>query len=239
MRQALNQAIDRVGISRALFNDKAEPAQALLPADIPYVTLTGADMYEFDPDGAATLLAEADWTLNTEGLLEKDGAPLQMDLVVDQSRLPQTATVAEAIQSQFKDIGIELEIRALDYSGWLDAFYARDYDLIMRFSWGPPYDPHTLLAGAFYTDPSEESTVSYADSTLDQLIDSALVSTDEAERQEIYNQIWQYLDGEAAVIPLVYPQRVYAIRSEVEGFRLGGTEYDLAYAVQQAVITGN
>jgi nickel transport system substrate-binding protein len=141
------------------------------------------------------------------------------------------------LQAQFKEIGIELEIRAMDYSGWLDAFYAKDYDLIMRFSYGPPYDPHTLLSGAFYTDVSETNTVSYADETLDQLIDAALASTDEAERQEIYNQIWQQLDDEAAIIPLVYPQRVYAVRSDVEGFRLGGTEYDAAYSVQEVVIT--
>lgn len=239
VRQALNLAIDRAGISETLFKGLAEPAQSLLPANIPYVTFTGAELYEYDPEQAAALLAEAGWTLNAEGLLENEGELLQMDLVVDQSRLPQTVTMAEAIQAQLKEIGIELEIRAMDYSGWLDAFYAKDYDLMMRFSWGPPYDPHSLLAGAFYTDVSEESTVSYADSALDQLIDAALASTVESERQEIYTQIWQRLDEQAAIIPLVYPQRVYAIRSEVEGFRLGGTEYDLAYAVQEATVTGN
>ncbi len=237
VRRALNMAIDRAGISEALFGGRADPAQGLMPPNIPYVTFTGAEMYEYDPEQAAELLAEAGWTLNDEGLREKDGTPLQMNIVVDQSRLPQTATIAEVLQAQFKDIGIGLEIRAMDYTGWLDAFYAKDYNLIMRFSWGPPYDPHTLLAGAFYTDTSEESTISYADATLDPLVDAALASTDEVERQEIYNQIWQRLDDEAAVIPLVYPQRVYAVRGEVEGFRLGGTEYDSAYSVQEVVIT--
>ena len=158
--------------------------------------------------------------------------------MLDQARLPQTVTVAEAMQAQFKEIGIELEIRAFDYSGWLDAFYAKDYDLIMRFSFGPPYDPHSLLSGVFYTGTNEDNAVAYADPTLDQLIDAALASTTEGERQEIYDQIWQYLDEQAAIIPLVYPQRVYAIRSEVQGFSLGGTEYDSAYSVQDVVITG-
>lgn len=239
VRQAVNLAIDRAGISQALFNGRADPAQGLMPANIPYVSFTGTEIYDYNPEKAAKLLDEAGWTVNDEGLREKDGTPLQMNLVVDQSRLPQTATVAEVLQAQFKDVGLGLEIRAMDYSGWLEAFYANDYDLIMRFSWGPPYDPHTLLAGAFYTDMSDESAVSYADTTLDQLIDAALLSTDEAERQELYNQIWQHLDDEAAVIPLVYPQRVYAIRQEVEGFRLGGTEYDAAYSVQEVVITDN
>lgn len=239
VRRALNMAIDRAGISTALFNGKAEPAQNLAPANIPYVTLTGTDVYEYAPEQAAALLAEAGWVPNADGILEKDGNLMQIDLVVDQSSRPETATMAEVIQAQFKEIGIELEIRAFDYSGWLDIFYAKDFDLLMRFSWGPPYDPHSLLAGAFSTSTNEESTLSYADPILDDLISSALASTDEAERQEIYNQIWQRLDDEAAVIPLVYPQRVYAIRSDVEGFRLGGTEYDSAYSVQEVIITGN
>ncbi len=239
VRQALNLAIDREGISSALFSGRAEPAKHLLPGSIPYVTVGDTDLYEYDPDRAEALLSEAGWTLNGSGVLEKDGVPFEMTLVVDQSRLPQTATMAEAMQAQFKDVGIELEIRALDYSGWLDAFYARDYDLIMRFSWGPPYDPHALLTGAFYTDPSETPTVSYANPELDKLIDSALASTDETKRQEIYNQIWQILDEEAAIIPLLYPHRVYAVRNEVEGFYIGGSEYEWALAVQDVAVTAD
>ncbi len=237
VRQALNMAIDRVGINNALFGGEGEAAQNLMPGNIPYVAFTDTDLYQYDPEKAAALLAEAGWTLNADGILEKDGELMQIDLVVDQASRPESATMAEVIQAQFKEIGIELEIRAFDYSGWLDAYYANDFDLLMRFSWGPPYDPHSLLAGAFSNTAGEETTLSYADPILDDLISSALASTDEAERQEIYNQIWQLLDDEAAVIPLVYPQRVYAVSSDVEGFRLGGTEYDSAYSVQDVVIT--
>lgn len=237
VRQALNHAIDRQGLVDAIFLGRADVADGLLPTAIPYVAPTELGTYSYDPEKARTLLAEAGWSPNGDGILERDGQPLQIELVLDQSRLPQTASMATAIQAQFKEIGIALELRLYDYSGWLDAFYSRDYDLIIRFSWGPPYDPHTLLAGAFYTDESAEATVSYADPELDAMIDAVLASTDESERQEIYSQIWHHLDTEAAVIPLVFPQRIYAVRSAVDGFRMGGTEYDLAYAVQQVTLS--
>ena len=236
VRQAVNQAIDRQGLVDAIFGGRAEVATGLLPSVIPYVTRTGLETYTYNPENAQALLAEAGWTPNADGVLEKAGQPLQLNLVVDQSRLPQTASMATAIQAQLKKVGIALELRLYDYSGWLDAFYAKDYDLIMRFSWGPPYDPHTLLAGAFYTDESAESTISYAAPDLDPLIDAVLASTDETERQALYDQIWQHLDAQAAVIPLVYPERIYAVRNEVQGFRLGGTEYDLSYAVQEVTL---
>ena len=237
VRRAVNHAIDRAGISSALFGGRAEPAQHLLPGSIPYVSVTGADMYEHNPDQAKALLTEAGWALNGSGVFEKDGTPLSLTLVVDEGISPQAATMAEAMQAQLKDAGIELEIRAFDYSGWLNALYANDYDLIVRSSWGPPYDPHTLMSGAFYTDTNEENSVAYSDSVLDQLIDSALASVDEQERREIYTQIWQRLDERAAIVPLVYPQRVFAVRDEVEGFQLGGSEYDWAFAVENVTIT--
>lgn len=236
VRQAINHAIDRQGLVDAIFSGRAEAATGLLPGAIPYVTRTDTDTYTYDPEQAQALLAAAGWTPNSAGVLEKDGQPLQLDLVVDQSRLPQTAAMATAIQAQLKAVGIALELRLYDYSGWLDSFYARDYNLIMRFSWGPPYDPHTLLAGAFYTDDRPESTISYSSPDLDPLIDAALASTTETQRQALYDQIWQHLDEQAAVIPLVYPQRIYAVRKEVQGFRLGGTEYDLSYAVQHVTL---
>jgi len=237
LRQAINHAIDRQGIVDALFGGRAEVATGLLPGIVPYVTRTTVDAYSYDPEQARALLAEAGWQANADGLLEKDGQPLELTLVVDQSRLPQTASMATAIQAQLKEVGIALTLNLYDYSGWLDAFYAKEYDLIMRFSWGTPYDPHTLLAGAFYTDDSAESTTSYTSPALDALIDAALTTTDERERQAIYDQIWQHLDAEAAVMPLVYPDRIYAVRKEVQGFRMGGTEYDLSYAVQEVTLT--
>ncbi|MCS7259559.1 MAG: ABC transporter substrate-binding protein [Anaerolineae bacterium] len=238
VRRALNMAIDRAGISQTLFGGKAQPARGLFPSIIPYVTYTGSDIYNYDPQRAAALLAEAGWKPNPQGILEKEGAPLKMTLVVDQSQRPQTVTIAQAMQAQFKAIGVELEVRAMDYSGWLNAHYTGEFDLIMDFSWGPPYDPHSLLSGTFTTRVTPGGHgIAYADATLDQLIESVLAAVDENERQSLYNQIWQYLDEVAAVIPLVYPERVFAVRSQVQGFRMGGTEYDLAYAVQKVTIT--
>ena len=235
VRRALNLAVDRAGIARTVFNQLAEPAVGLLPEVIPYVTRTENHPYVYDPEQAAVLLTEAGWLPGEDGIRTRNGERLSLTLVVDQSRLPQTASMATAIQAQYKAIGVELKVRALDYSGWLDAFNNRDYDLLMRFTWGPPYDPHTILSGAFYG--KRGSGLSFATDEIDTLIEAVLRTTDEAERQSLYTQIWEILDAEAGVIPVVYPQRVYAHRAEVSGFRLGGTEYDLAYAVQDVVIT--
>lgn len=238
VRRALNLAIDRPGIIQAIFGGRAEAAMGVMASAIPYVTRTATDLYHFNPDKAASLLAAAGWKRSASGRLLKEGQPLQIDLVVDKARLPETASIAEAIQAQVKAVGIDLKLRLYDYSGWLKAYQSRDFYLLMGFTWGPPYDPHTLLHGSFHSNPHIQTDLAYADTRLDGLIDAVLASTDVQARQLLYRQIWQYMDDNAVVIPLAAPQRLYAHHRAVEGFRLGATEYDLAYALQHVVMRG-
>lgn len=236
VRRALNLAIDRPGLVQAIFGGRAEAATGVMASAIPYVTRTATELYTFHSQRAAQLLAEAGWTPGANGVLVKDGQPLQCDLVVDKAMMPETASIAEAVQAQVKAIGIDLTVRLTDYSGWLQAYHAREGRLLMHFTWGPPYDPHTFVYGSFHTSLDPQTVPAYADATLDGLIDTVLASTDEQVRQTLYQRIWQHLDDHAAVVPLLSPQRLYAHRHTVTGFRLGGTEYDLAYTLHQIVM---
>jgi ABC-type transport system substrate-binding protein len=187
---------------------------------------------------AIELLTQAGWMMNADGVMEKDGDIFKIDIVVDQTSSPEAIKVAETIQDQLKKVGIELEIRPLDYTGWVDTYYNNDFDFIMRTTSGAPYDPHTSLYNEFYYGMGEEGFTSvYIDPGLNELIDSVMATTDESERQALYEQIWNYIDSEAVVIPLVFPQRFYVVNSRVEGFRLGGTDHDMAFALQHASIT--
>ncbi len=236
VRQALNHAIDRPGMVQAIFGGRAEAATGVMASALPYVTRTGTDLYTYQPEKTHQLLAEAGWRPGPDGVLVKDGRALQLELGVDKSRLPETASLAEAMQAQVRQVGIDLTIRLHDYSGWLNAYHHGDYHLLMGFTWGPPYDPHTFLYGSFHSAGAVNYVPAYTDATLDGLIDTVLASTEVQTRQALYDHIWHYMDNHAVVIPLVSPQRLYAHRQAVTGLRLGGTEYDLAYALQQVVI---
>ena len=236
VRQALNHAIDRAGMVQAIFGSRAEVATGVMASAIPYVTRTGTALYTYDADHAKQLLAEAGWQPGPHGVRVKDGQALQIELGVDKSRLPETASIAEAIQAQARQVGIDLTLRLHDYSGWLQAYQRGDYHVLMGFTWGPPYDPHTFVHGSFHSATAPTNVPAYTDATLDSLIDAVLASTEVQARQTLYDRLWHYMDTHAVVVPLLSPQRVYAHRRTVTGLRLGGTEYDLAYAVQQVVL---
>lgn len=233
VRQALNHAIDRATISEHLFGGVAAPAQGVFPDVLPYVEYTGTDLYQYDPQRAVQLLAEAGYTAGPDGLLVKDGAALEVSLVVNTAMFPQAGSVAQVLQAQLKEVGIQIRPRLLDAGGWLDAQANRQYGLLMNITWGAPYDPHSSLSGVFSSQSS--GTLAYTDATLDALIANALAATDETERSRIYRQIWEHLDAQAVVAPIVTSSRVYALRQGVEGFVMAGTEYELA--LQQLRIT--
>ncbi|MCC6008551.1 MAG: ABC transporter substrate-binding protein [Rhodobacteraceae bacterium] len=106
VRQAINHAIDREGIVAALVGGSGEVI------NVPCYPLqfgcdTGAGVaYEFNPDGARALLAEAG---------HADGITLKMGSFRDRSR-------AEAIQANLAAVGITLEIEMLQarasFSSW-------------------------------------------------------------------------------------------------------------------------
>jgi ABC-type transport system substrate-binding protein len=230
VRRAVNLAIDRQAISDRLFQGLAVPAQGLFPSTVPYASYPHPEFYTYDLDQARALLAEAGWAPGADGVLEKDGQPLTVSLVVDTLSYPQWGSIAQVLQASFGEIGIDAQIRQVDTGGWIDAMNADDFGMTMSYTFGAPYDPHSIIASSLRIRPrSADSAPSwYSSPELDQWIDEVVTIQDEAERQAMYEQILTYVDENAAVAPIVYSPRVYAVSSSVEGFHLAGTEYELA-----------
>ncbi|MCL1467452.1 ABC transporter substrate-binding protein [Argonema galeatum A003/A1] len=185
-------------------------------------------MYSYNPEQAKTLLAEAGWKPGKDGILQKNGKPFQLTMIVDGDAFPQAKSMAEVIQAELKEIGVGVEIRLIDSGAWNDALMKKQFDLAINLSWGSPYDPHLSLKSMFHSSdqPVEHGGI-YANPKLDKLIDNVLVTKDEKQRQTLYGDIQKFMDENVAVIPVVYSSRVYAVGSNVNGFQLAGTEYEL------------
>ena len=228
VRAAVNHAINREGIAKQVFSGLASPATGLFPATIPYAGSPMPDNYTFDLEKAKTLLAAVGWTLGSDGLLRKEGQPMQVILVVDGAVFPQAKSMAEVVQANLKEIGVGVEIRIVEYEAWHAALEADEYDLTIQITWGAPYDPHSSLTTWFKSGFATAHGQMYNSAELDTLITTIGGEQDEAARQVAYADLWRYLDENAAIAPLVYSQRLYALSKQVSGFDLAGTEYELA-----------
>jgi peptide/nickel transport system substrate-binding protein len=101
VRQAFTKAIDRQEVADVIFHGYAQPAMGFFPKHF-WAHNPDFEM-EYDPEGAKALLAEAGYG---------DQNPLTFRLLT--YNIPPYSDIAQLIQAQLKEIGVEVEVQTLD-----------------------------------------------------------------------------------------------------------------------------
>ena len=143
VRQAIAHAIDRETIVNSLLPDGAEPATQFVP---PSVDGWADDVttYEYDPERAKSLLAEAGAT----------GTTLRFFYPTDVSRpyLPDPAAMFEVINKNLTDAGFVTQPTSLPWNpDYLDAVSAGGADLHL-LGWTGDYNDAYNFIGTFFAD---------------------------------------------------------------------------------------
>ncbi len=132
VRQALLIGFDReemVATKPNLFS----PATGVLNSSHPF-HLDQADRLAYDPDAAGELLDEAGWTMGSDGVREKEGQPLAIEVIVYTEGAD---TNMENVQAQLKKLGVELKISKVDANGQRERWQGLDYDMLIDWNTGP------------------------------------------------------------------------------------------------------
>jgi peptide/nickel transport system substrate-binding protein len=105
VRQAMNYAVDRYGIIDSLFGKYGKAS-----CDILNPPRQNPDQwcYPYDPDKAAELLDEAGWVLGADGVREKDGVKLSLEMDSPNGSYPYDKEMAQIIVEQLEAVGIEI-----------------------------------------------------------------------------------------------------------------------------------
>lgn len=212
LRQALNYAIDREKIVRYVLKGRAIPAHnGVLPPSLPGFS-KDVQGYRYDVKKARELIAAAGYG---------NGKPLP-PIVLQIGANESTASVAEAVQQQWKEIGVDMTIRQVDFPRHLGM--VRNSELPMwRTSWIGDYpDPENFLA-LFYAknaSPSGPNTTHFHNASVDSLYEKALsplLSPD--ERYALYNNMERIVLDNAPWIFLYYDVNLRLARPSVIGLR--------------------
>ncbi len=228
LRQAFCYAIDRKKITDFVVKKMAAPNFAgVIP--MAFKDISGYDYsqlkgYNYDPDKARKLLAEAGYP-NGKGLGK---VTLQIN-----SGGGKNASVAEAIQQQLEEtLNIEVEILQLLFpqhyenietaktnfwrAGWVADYVSPEN--FLRLFYGPE-------APAKITEKTYLNTIRFKNSEYDKLFDKAMSTMDKAQRHELYRQAEQILLDEAAVLPLFNTRDVRLIQPDVKNFPQNAMEF--------------
>ena len=217
LRQALNYAIDRHRIVAYLLNGRAIPAyHGVLPPAMPGFndSLIG---YRYDQARARQLLAQAGFP-NGKGLPK---------LLLQLGNSARTAAVAEAVQEQWREVGIDAELRQVDFPQHLSMVRAGELAL-WRTSWIGDYpDPENFLA-LFITStisPNGPNTTRISHPVLDSLYQTILdPSRSPEERKQIATAMERIVLEEAPWVFLYYHVVLRVVHPHVKGLTLDGSD---------------
>ncbi len=203
VRQAINHAVDKAGIVESVFYNTQHAADSLFAPSVPYADVDLAP-YEFDRERAAELLDEAGWTMD-RGVRTKEGEPLLIDLVfVGNDAVAKS--MAEIIQAELGQVGIQIRLIGEEES----SVYARQRDgrfgMIFNRTWGAPFDPHAFISAMRVPAHADyQAQLGLPDKAeIDALIKEILVSTDEQNRQALFETLLTRLHEAAIYLPLTY-----------------------------------
>ncbi|MGW1718313.1 ABC transporter substrate-binding protein [Streptomyces sp. NPDC002156] len=116
VRQALNFAVDRTAITKAVYGDFGTPvSQPAMPGYDGYSS-AAAKMYPYDPAKAKELLKAA-------------GYEKGLTIPVNYGSFdPSTAKMVQAVQDQLSNVGVRLELRAAtNFGAWINDLLSKKY----------------------------------------------------------------------------------------------------------------
>ena len=205
VRQAISYAIDREGITEATMFGNATVNQTAIPESSSWYT--AYDTYSFDPGQATSLLEGA-------GV---DPGSIELEIMVS-TDYPETVQAAQIISSQLSDIGITSEIKSLDFGAWLDEQGQGNYGMLMM-GWLGNIDPDDFYYSQHHTDGANNYQ-GYSNPEVDALLEQGRTETDEAARQQIYDEVATTIADDVSYIYLYNPDVVQAWSTGVQGYEV-------------------
>lgn len=160
----------------------------------------------YDPDRARSLLSNAGYNMDTNRL--------RLDLL-SISGFKDFTDIAQIVQANLRDIGVDVEIRIQEVGVWVDSrITTKDYDLSVN-DWGTSFDPDYTF---YRSDQTEQAWTGGGDPALDALIDSSNVEQDEDKRVEIIRDIQRFLINNVRELYLYSPPAFEAAATTIQGY---------------------
>jgi len=225
VRQAMNYAVDKRIITDVIFKKTVEPAYGPLEKLTPGYNPEVENYYAYDPDKAKQLLDEAGWVIDGD-YRKKDGQELKaLFIVIAKDNFDEPAQV---IQSQFKDIGINLELTTEAEPTVFNTYNRGDQNLANIFWWG--VDPESLYS-LYHSSQIEKgfNWAHYTNPEVDKLLDQGYVENDDTKRMDLYKQAQVLIMEDAPLIPVWGKRALLAGKKSITGIDWNLNVYPLYY----------
>jgi peptide/nickel transport system substrate-binding protein len=215
VRQAMNWAVDRKSIVDKLFFGVDKVAVGPLSEGV-WARLDDLEKsYGYDPKKAQQILDDAGWKVGSGGIREKGGKRLAVVLVNFRSPWSDMATV---VQSQFREIGIDVQAQNMERNAYLD--FVRSGKHNMCASAGTGIDPDILRV--YYLSGQASNFSFLADPQVDAMLtQGAQQAIGSAERRKTYEDLQRKLVDILPFVSIMSQVRIEATAAKVHDLKMG------------------
>ncbi|WJM15404.1 ABC transporter substrate-binding protein [Microbacterium arborescens] len=211
VREALSHAIDKEALISQVLPEGTEVATQFMPDTVngynPDVTT-----YDYDPEKAKALLAEAGYT-------EANPLTLTFNYPVNVSRpyMPDPEQIATVISTQLTDVGVQLTPQTDAWSpDYLDKITGTADHGIHLLGWTGDYNDTDNFVGVFFGAPSAEW--GFDNPELFAALNAARGVPNLEEQTALYEQINEQVAEFIPGVPLAHPAPTLAFDPRVESY---------------------
>jgi peptide/nickel transport system substrate-binding protein len=222
VRQGLLYSLDR----QALI-DEALAGQGIIAngpiSPISWAYSPSVRQYGYDPERAIGLLDATGWLdSNANRIRDKEDRELSFTLLTSDD--PSMIQMAEEIAGQWRQVGVEAEVRSVPSEQLAASVLDRSFDAAL-IEVGLTSDPDPYPLWHSTQAESGQNFAGFANEAADLILEEARFTADPGERAELYNQFQQIFAEEVPSLPLYYPIYTYAVDARVREVQISPLLY--------------
>lgn len=228
VRQALSYATPKDEIIEGILFGKGMPATG------PYKPGSfwhndNVKKFEFDVEKAKNLLAEAGYKdTDGDGILEKDGKKLRFEMITNQGNSSRSQ-VAEILQRSWKQVGVQVEIRILEWATFLNEYINKgNFDAIVM-GWNIIQDPDIFdVWSSGKCGGNGLNFICFKNDEVDRLLEAGQATYNPKIRKEAYDKLQEIIAEEQPYTFLYVPYANTALNKRFKNVKpeLAGIDYN-------------
>jgi peptide/nickel transport system substrate-binding protein len=219
VRRAMFHAIDRRAIAEQLMQGTVVVAETPINPTSPYHNPAVQASF-FDPERARRMLDEAGWRVGPDGVREKAGQRFSF-VMLNRAGSTDRIAIAQVIQAQLKDIGIEVAFETLESAAWTQRWRSGRWEGIVS-AWFLPADPS--VTGLYACDGPNNMT-GLCTPALDEVMEASDRPLDFATRKPVLDEVQVLLAESARMLPIYYNVVPQLVSVDVGNYRGSGTNF--------------
>lgn len=227
VRTAIAMSIDRDGIAKGIFSGLADATYGIFPDFFDFGGTQGLNpkVTSFDVEGAKKLLSDAGYAdTNGNGILDKNGKELSYRAIAISSR-KELAQIGDMLQSQLKEIGIELKFDLVENTTSIEK--AGECDISIRsFGQAPTGNPQYYF-NTHLISTASNNVARFNNETFDGLAKKLETTSEDSERTSIIRRMSQILLDESPVTVFCFQKTTSVYNKKITGFKSQPSEYYL------------